>query len=85
MSQIKTFSPTTARRTPAPETRRAADVFPSKASPGVSLRTGLARLRAWRLRRSEREALQALLTASDHVLDDIGIGRHELLDLMRKL
>ena len=26
---------------PAPETRRAADVFPSKASPGVSLRNGL--------------------------------------------
>ncbi len=78
MSQIQTFSMTTAGRIPAPQTRRAADVFPTKAKPGVSLRMALSRLRSWRVRRAERAALATLLEASDHILDDIGISRHEL-------
>jgi uncharacterized protein YjiS (DUF1127 family) len=83
--QMKTFSTTPARRTPAPETRRAADVFPSKASPGVSLRTALARLQSLRHRRAERAALRSLFSASDHILNDIGIGRDDLQELLRKL
>lgn len=82
---MKPFSTTTAGRIPAPQTRRAADVFPSKASPGVSLRMALARLRAWRSRRAGRAALAALQEASDHRLDDIGLSRHDLVEMMRRL
>lgn len=85
MSQIQTFSLTTAGRTPTPQTRRAKADFPWKLSPGVSLRIALGRLRAWRLRRAERAALQALLVASDHVLTDIGLCRHDLHELIAKL
>lgn len=84
MSQIQTFTPSTAGRTPTPQTRRAIADFPSKLSPGVSLRIGLARLRAWRLRRAERTALRALLVASDHVLTDIGLCRQDLHELIAK-
>lgn len=85
MFQIQTFSDTTAGRTPAPQTRRTADVFPSKALSGVSLRIGLARLRAWRLRQAERAALQSLMCASDHLLDDIGLCRHDVQGLIERL
>lgn len=85
MSQIQTFAPTTAGRVPAPPTRRATADFPTKALPGVSLRLALTRLRAWHLRRAERAAVRSLLGASDHVLNDIGLSRADLDDLMRSL
>jgi uncharacterized protein YjiS (DUF1127 family) len=48
----------------------------------VSLRFLLARLRAWRLQREERAALKALLATDDHLLNDIGLSRHELQSLL---
>jgi uncharacterized protein YjiS (DUF1127 family) len=90
MSQIQTFSLTTARRPPAPMARRAAN-FPEKASSGVPLRAVAflrnlqGRLRRAQERSAERKALQSLLTASDHILSDIGIGRHELVEMIQSL
>jgi uncharacterized protein YjiS (DUF1127 family) len=79
--QMQTFTMTTAGRS-ALQTRRASADFPMKLSPGVSLRFLLARLRAWRLRREERAALKALLASHDHLLNDIGLSRHELQSLL---
>jgi uncharacterized protein YjiS (DUF1127 family) len=90
MSQIQTFSLTTARRPPAPMARRAAN-FPRKASPGVSLRAVELlrklqdRLHKAHQRRAERKSLQSLLTASDHILNDIGISRTELAEMIATL
>jgi uncharacterized protein YjiS (DUF1127 family) len=90
MSQIQTFSLTTARRLPAPMARRAAD-FPENASPGVSLRVIALfrklqdRLHRAHQRRAERKALQSLLGASDHILTDIGITQQDLMEMIRSL
>lgn len=81
---MQSFATTTAGRTPALPTRRASADFPTKLSPGVSLRTVLACLAAWTERSAERKALAQLLGAGDHVLNDIGLCRDDLIQVMRK-
>jgi uncharacterized protein YjiS (DUF1127 family) len=85
MSQMQTFSLATAGRLPASQARRARTVLPGTSLSGVSLRMVLSRIEAWRQRRAERQALAALLSASDHLLDDVGIGRPELHAMLDRL
>lgn len=82
---MQSFATTTAGRTPALPTRRASADFPTKLLPGVSLRMVLSALAAWTDRRAEHRALAQLMRAGDHVLDDIGLCRDDLVQMMRKL
>lgn len=93
MTFSNSFSMSTAGRPLAPQTRRATFDCATKARPGVSLRifpAAMARQlhRTWTrrlLRREERAALIRLRSASPHLLDDIGISRADLDDMIDRL